>query len=260
MGASLREAVLLDKITGSEIIRSPVFRFLVFVAVVPLAIEILQGNHAILYGLALWSMALWSLLLYRLFADREKNERARPRPLSQTRDGVAQSLIILPDIFADAQGREEQNVGFLRQVQLCPDSSAISRTKDIEIDPIGDDAAFDHGRRHHRSFQFVDQPSGWSRDIETAARIEIAFALPIESSRVPTNRRGDSEIRTFTATGQPAFATEGVRAMTAQQPGIMHRDDERHPRGELRQKTQIKIIAVQIVSVHDLRSTRGQLK
>jgi hypothetical protein len=40
----------------------------------------------------------------------------------------------------------------------------------------------------------------------------------------------------------------------------MHRNDERHPRGELRQKTQIKIIAVQIVSVRDLRSKRGQLK
>jgi RsiW-degrading membrane proteinase PrsW (M82 family) len=74
-GVSLREAVLLDKITGSEIIRSPVFRFLVFVAVVPLAIEILQENHAILYGLALWSMALWSLLLYRLFADRDLSFR-----------------------------------------------------------------------------------------------------------------------------------------------------------------------------------------
>jgi RsiW-degrading membrane proteinase PrsW (M82 family) len=74
-GVSLREAVLLDKITGSEIIRSPVFRFLIFVAVVPLAIEILQENHAILYGLALWSMALWSLLLYRLFADRDLSFR-----------------------------------------------------------------------------------------------------------------------------------------------------------------------------------------
>jgi RsiW-degrading membrane proteinase PrsW (M82 family) len=72
---TLREAVLLDKITGSEILRSPVFRFLVFVAVVPLAIEILQGNHAILYGLALWSMALWALLLYRLFADRDLSFR-----------------------------------------------------------------------------------------------------------------------------------------------------------------------------------------
>ena len=48
--------------------------------------------------------------------------------------------------------------------------------------------------------------------------------------------------------------------MTAQQPGIVHRDDERHPRGELRQKTQVEIIAVQIVSVHDLRLKRGQLK
>ena len=74
-GVSLREAVLLDKITGSEIIRSPVFRFLAFVAVVPLAIEILQENHAILYGLALWSMTLWSLLLYRLFADRDLSFR-----------------------------------------------------------------------------------------------------------------------------------------------------------------------------------------
>jgi RsiW-degrading membrane proteinase PrsW (M82 family) len=70
LDVSVREAVLLDKITGSEILRSPVFRFLALVAMVPLAIEILQENHAILYGLALWSMALWSLLLYRLFADR----------------------------------------------------------------------------------------------------------------------------------------------------------------------------------------------
>jgi RsiW-degrading membrane proteinase PrsW (M82 family) len=75
LSVSVREAVLLDKITGSEIIRSPVFRFLAFVAVVPLAIEILQENHAILYGLALWSMALWSLLLYRLFADRDLSFR-----------------------------------------------------------------------------------------------------------------------------------------------------------------------------------------
>ena len=75
LGVSLREAVLLDKMTGSEILRSPVFRFLAFVAVVPLAIEILQENHAILYGLALWSMTLWSLLLYRLFADRDLSFR-----------------------------------------------------------------------------------------------------------------------------------------------------------------------------------------
>ena len=75
VGVTLREAVLLDKITGSEILRSPVFRFLAFVAIAPLAIEVLQENHAILYGLALWSMALWSLLLYRLFADRDLSFR-----------------------------------------------------------------------------------------------------------------------------------------------------------------------------------------
>ncbi len=68
---SLKEAVLLDKLSGSEILRSPVFRFLAFVAIVPLAIQTLEGNKAILYGLALWSMILWSLLLYRLFADRD---------------------------------------------------------------------------------------------------------------------------------------------------------------------------------------------
>jgi RsiW-degrading membrane proteinase PrsW (M82 family) len=68
---SVKEAVLLDKMTGSEIVRSPVFRFLAFVAIVPLAIQLLRGNRAILYGLALWSMVLWALLLYRLFADKE---------------------------------------------------------------------------------------------------------------------------------------------------------------------------------------------
>jgi len=75
VGVSLRETVLLDKITGSEILKSPVFRFLAFVAIVPLAIEVFEENHAILYGLALWSMALWSMLLYRLFADRDLSFR-----------------------------------------------------------------------------------------------------------------------------------------------------------------------------------------
>src|SRR5207245_7202667 len=70
VGVSLRETVLLDKITGSEILKSPVFRFLAFVAIVPLAIEVLEENHAIIYGLDLWSIALWSMLLYPLFADR----------------------------------------------------------------------------------------------------------------------------------------------------------------------------------------------
>ncbi len=68
---SVKEAVLLDKMAGSEILRSPVFLFLALVAIVPLAIEFLQGNRAILYGLAIWSMVLWALLLYRLFADRD---------------------------------------------------------------------------------------------------------------------------------------------------------------------------------------------
>jgi protease PrsW len=71
LSVSVKEAVLLDKMTGSEILRSPVFRFLAFVAIVPLAIQVLRGNHAILYGLALWSMVLWALLLYRLFADKD---------------------------------------------------------------------------------------------------------------------------------------------------------------------------------------------
>ena len=72
---------------------------------VPVVFE--EGNEA--------NLGLSDFFARRLFADREKNEPARPRPLGQTRDGVAQSLIILPDIFADAQGREEQNVARRRR-------------------------------------------------------------------------------------------------------------------------------------------------
>jgi RsiW-degrading membrane proteinase PrsW (M82 family) len=68
---SLREALLVDKITRSEILRSPVFLFLTLIALVPLAIQLLQTNTEILYGLAVWSAVLWALLLYRLFADSE---------------------------------------------------------------------------------------------------------------------------------------------------------------------------------------------
>ncbi len=72
---SAREVILLDKITGSEILKSPVFRFLCLFALTPLAILVLGGNESILYGLALWSGVFWALLLFRLFADRELSFR-----------------------------------------------------------------------------------------------------------------------------------------------------------------------------------------
>jgi protease PrsW len=69
--APLKEAVLVDKMTRSQILRSPVFLFLGLVAIVPLAIQLLQTNDQILYGLAVWSSILWALVLYRLFSDRD---------------------------------------------------------------------------------------------------------------------------------------------------------------------------------------------
>lgn len=71
VSVSLKEIVLIDKLTGSEILKSPVFRFLSLVAIVPLFIQVLNSPKAILYGLAVWSGVLWALLLYRLFADKD---------------------------------------------------------------------------------------------------------------------------------------------------------------------------------------------
>jgi RsiW-degrading membrane proteinase PrsW (M82 family) len=71
LSVSLREAVLLDHFTGSEILKSPVFRFLCLFALTPLAIQVLGSYGAILNGLAIWSGVLWALLLFRLFGDRE---------------------------------------------------------------------------------------------------------------------------------------------------------------------------------------------
>lgn len=75
VSGSLKEIVLVDKMTGSEILRSPVFRFVFLVAMGPLAIALLPSNGAILHGLATYSALLWSLLLYRLFADRHLSFR-----------------------------------------------------------------------------------------------------------------------------------------------------------------------------------------
>lgn len=71
VSVSLREIVLVDKISRSEILRSPVFRFVFLVAMGPLAIALLPTADAILKGLAIYSALLWSLLLYRLFAERD---------------------------------------------------------------------------------------------------------------------------------------------------------------------------------------------
>jgi len=57
--------------TAHEILRSPVFLFLALVAIVPPAIQLLETNTRILYGLAIWSGVLWAMLLHRLFAERD---------------------------------------------------------------------------------------------------------------------------------------------------------------------------------------------
>jgi RsiW-degrading membrane proteinase PrsW (M82 family) len=71
IGASLREVVLLDKLTTSEILRSPVFRFVFFLAMGPLAIAHLDRTDFILWGIALYSALLWAMFVYRLFAGRD---------------------------------------------------------------------------------------------------------------------------------------------------------------------------------------------
>lgn len=57
--------------SSHEILRSPVFLFLGLVAIVPPAIQLLETNTRILYGLAMWSGVLWAMLLHRLLADRD---------------------------------------------------------------------------------------------------------------------------------------------------------------------------------------------
>ena len=54
-----------------DILQSPVFLFLALVAIAPPAIQLLETNTRILYGLAIWSGVLWAMLLYRLFGDRQ---------------------------------------------------------------------------------------------------------------------------------------------------------------------------------------------
>jgi RsiW-degrading membrane proteinase PrsW (M82 family) len=71
IGASLREVVLLDKLTTSQILKSPVFRFVFFLAMGPLAIAHLDRTDFILWGIALYSALLWSMFVYRLFAGRD---------------------------------------------------------------------------------------------------------------------------------------------------------------------------------------------
>jgi RsiW-degrading membrane proteinase PrsW (M82 family) len=71
VAVSLKEVVLVDRRQAIEILKSPVFLFLCLVAVVPLAIQVLDGVKPILNGLAIWSGVLWSLLLFRLFGDRD---------------------------------------------------------------------------------------------------------------------------------------------------------------------------------------------
>jgi len=61
----------MDKITGSQILKSPVFRFICIFALTPLLIMTFDSYSSILNGLAIWSGIFWAILLYRLFADQE---------------------------------------------------------------------------------------------------------------------------------------------------------------------------------------------
>jgi len=71
LGASLSEVLLFDKFTMGEIVRSPAFRFVFFLAMGPLALAHLDRVSFILWGIALYSGLLWAMLVYRLFAGRD---------------------------------------------------------------------------------------------------------------------------------------------------------------------------------------------
>ena len=73
-------------------------------------------------------------------------------------DRRAQCGVILPDVFANAERGEDENVGLLRQAEMGARRGPIARPKNVEIDSVWNDSASDHRRLDDRSFNLVHQP------------------------------------------------------------------------------------------------------
>jgi len=71
LSVPLREVILIDAKTTTEIVKSPVFRFLCLFALTPLALTVLRTSGLILNGLSIWVGVFWGMLIFRFFADRE---------------------------------------------------------------------------------------------------------------------------------------------------------------------------------------------
>ena len=59
--------------------------------------------------------------------------------------------------------------------------------------------------------------------MESALGIDVPFSLPVISRGVALDRGIDAQVGTVAAAGFPSLTLEGIRAMAAEQPGIVKR-------------------------------------
>ena len=145
-----------------------------------------------------------------------------------------------------------------RDAQGRAGSLFVAGTKYVEIDSVSNDARVGDCRNQHGFLDSIHQPAGRCCDMQAAVGEDFRFAGPIERRCVARQCRIDAEIGTAAAASLPSIAVEGVGAMPAQQPRIVHRREHRGFAAQERQSAKIEEAAVKIVKLEDVGDLRRQ--
>ena len=84
--------------------------------------------------------------------------------------------------------------------------------------------------------------------------------LPVPFGRVAPDGRINRQVRALSAAICPALAIERMGAVPAEKPRIPCVENERHLPAELRQRAQIEVGAVQIMTMNDIGCLRRQVE
>lgn len=99
-----------------------------------------------------------------------------------------------------------------------------------------------------------------ARAFSAGTKNPLALSPPIVGRRIPSDTRIDGQVWTMPTARLPALAIKGMGAMTTEKPSVMKSQSYRYALTQPRESSQIKVSAVEIMTVNNVWWFWGQIQ
>ena len=174
--------------------------------------------------------------------------------------GSPHSLVVFPVILPNSGSRKQQHFDVLWETNFSPGHHPLTGTKDREIHAIRDHSSLPDCWGKNRSLHLMHQPPRGRSHIEPAVGKYFLLCLPVVGSRIPLDRRIDSQVGAMTTARFPTLTVERVSTMTTQEPRVVQGKHDRNLSTQPGQSAQIEISTVQVMTMDQMWSCRWQIE